>query len=52
MRKEELVQAKKEFKASIINKPMHKIGRDNIVKQMLDSDVPKWGSLKIKLVKY
>ena len=49
-RLEIIKQAKKEHKSSLKNRAHHKIERDNLVKRMLGSDTPKWGSLRIKML--
>jgi len=48
--KDELLQAKKEHKHALKNKAVYLIRRDNMVRQILNSDTPNWGSLKLHLV--
>lgn len=50
--KNELLQAKKEHKDALKNKAVYLIRRDNIIRQILNSDTPNWGSLKISLVNW
>jgi len=45
--KDELKEAKLNYKKALKNKVMYKEQRDNLLRAILDSDMPKWGNLKI-----
>jgi hypothetical protein len=47
-----LKQAKRQHKAALRNKIVYNERRDNIVRQILNSETPNWGSLKIDLVRW
>ena len=48
--KDELKQAKKEHKSALKNKVIYTDRRDNMVRQILNSETPKWGSFKLHLI--
>lgn len=50
-RKKILKLAKRQHKEALKDKSFYKIKRDNLVKKMLDTETPNWGSLKLSLVK-
>ena len=45
--KDELKQAKLDYKHALKNKVLYKERRDNLLRTLLDSEMPKWGGLKI-----
>jgi len=45
-----LNRAKREHRRSIKNKVRHQTEKDVLLKRFIDSPIPNWGSLKIKLI--
>ncbi len=45
--KDELRQAKLDYKNALKNKVIYKERRNDLLRAILDSDMPKWGNLKI-----
>lgn len=45
-----LKQAKAQHKSALRNKVLYCSRRDDIVRQILNSETPLWGSFKLKLV--
>jgi hypothetical protein len=52
MANDALKQAKLDHKYALRNKTVYIAHRDNIVRQILNSETPKWGSFKLHLVKW
>ena len=46
-RKDELKQAKLDYKHALKNKVLYEERRNNLLRALLDSEIPKWGNLKV-----
>jgi len=51
LEREQLKQAKKSYKVAFKNKETYINRRNMLIKCILDATLPRWGSLKISMVK-